>query len=230
MNLWFKQILPYLVLVIFHLDSGQKDYQAAAPSQAQSSELPQALYRPRELPLGLCTLPSTPPPTWPIQRHDRKWYKRLPRLFKDKYNYLPAHFVPMTPPLTPRPDHPLEPPTATKTTSTQLFGVLYINLTGLVDSVVPNSGPWSLLGQSVSYIIKLAPILLWALPAGSTAPQPKPPYASTYDWLPDSKTEAQWETQISNVKLEKSGSNVTRSFKKLGNKEDNNGNSKCKST
>ncbi|KAJ9048235.1 hypothetical protein DSO57_1037057 [Entomophthora muscae] len=91
----------------------------------------------------------------------------------------------MTPPLTPRPDRPLEPTAAAKTTSTQLFGVFYITLTGLVDSVVPNSGPWSLLGQSLSYIIKLAPILWWALPAGLTTPHPEPPNASTYDWLPD---------------------------------------------
>ncbi|KAJ9088402.1 hypothetical protein DSO57_1023524, partial [Entomophthora muscae] len=90
----------------------------------------------------------------------------------------------MTPPLTPQPDFPLEPTAAAKTTSTQLFGVLYITLTGLVDSVVPNSRPWSLLGCSVSYIIKLAPILWWALPAGSAAPHPEPPNASTYDWLP----------------------------------------------
>ncbi|KAJ9049544.1 hypothetical protein DSO57_1023347 [Entomophthora muscae] len=54
----------------------------------------------------------------------------------------------MTPPLTPQPDHLLEPTAAAETTSTQLFGVLYITLTGLVDSMVPNSGPWSLLGQS----------------------------------------------------------------------------------
>ncbi|KAJ9074413.1 hypothetical protein DSO57_1006973 [Entomophthora muscae] len=92
----------------------------------------------------------------------------------------------MTPPLTPRPDRPLEPTTAAETTSTQLFGVLYITLTGLVDSMVPNSRPLSLLGQYVSYIIKLAPILWWALPAGLAAPHPELPNASTYDWLPES--------------------------------------------
>ncbi|KAJ9085534.1 hypothetical protein DSO57_1012994 [Entomophthora muscae] len=108
-----------------------------------------------------------------------------PLLFKDKYNYLPAYFVPMTPPLTPRPDCPLEPTAAAETTSIQLFGVFYITLKGLVDSIVPNSGTWSLLRQYVSYIIKLAPILWWALPAGLAAPHPKPPNASTYDWLPD---------------------------------------------
>ncbi|KAJ9076971.1 hypothetical protein DSO57_1021158 [Entomophthora muscae] len=53
----------------------------------------------------------------------------------------------MTLPITPQPNCPMEPPTATETTSTQLFGVLYITLIGMVDSMVPNSGPWSLLGQ-----------------------------------------------------------------------------------
>ncbi|KAJ9075298.1 hypothetical protein DSO57_1037441 [Entomophthora muscae] len=91
----------------------------------------------------------------------------------------------MTPPLTPRPDHPLEPTATTKTTSTQLFGVLYITLKGLVDSIVPISRPWSLLRQYVPYIIKLAPILWWALPAGMAAPHPELPNASTYDWLTD---------------------------------------------
>ncbi|KAJ9050013.1 hypothetical protein DSO57_1018446 [Entomophthora muscae] len=91
----------------------------------------------------------------------------------------------MTPPVTPRLDRPLEPNAAAKFTSTQLFGVLCITLTGLVDSMVPNSGPWSLLGQSISYIIKLAPILWWVLPASLAAPHPELPNASTYDWIPD---------------------------------------------
>ncbi|KAJ9061981.1 hypothetical protein DSO57_1015406 [Entomophthora muscae] len=114
-----------------------------------------------------------------------KWYKRPPRLFKDNYNYLPAYFIPMTPLLTPQPYRPMETPTAAETTSTQLFGVLYITLTGIVDSMIPISGPWPLLGQPMSYIIKLAPILWWALPAGSAQPHPEPPNASTYAWFPD---------------------------------------------
>ncbi|KAJ9054023.1 hypothetical protein DSO57_1018745 [Entomophthora muscae] len=76
-------------------------------------------------------------------------------------------------------------PTAAETTSTQLFGVLYITLTVMVDSMVPTSGPWSLLGRSMSYIIKLAPILWWALLTGSAQPHPEPPNASTYAWFPD---------------------------------------------
>ncbi|KAJ9060804.1 hypothetical protein DSO57_1026852 [Entomophthora muscae] len=50
-----------------------------------------------------------------------------------------------------------------------------------------NSGPWSLFGQSISYIIKLAPILWWALPSGPAVFQPKPTNASTYAWLPDTQ-------------------------------------------
>ncbi|KAJ9086149.1 hypothetical protein DSO57_1007264 [Entomophthora muscae] len=68
-------------------------------------------------------------------------------------------------------------PTTTKITSTQLFLVLYITLTGLVDSIVPNSGPWSLLGPL---------ILWWALPTGLAAPCSESPNASTYAWLPES--------------------------------------------
>ncbi|KAJ9068975.1 hypothetical protein DSO57_1023185 [Entomophthora muscae] len=109
----------------------------------------------------------------------------------------------MTPPLTPQLDCPLEPTAAAKTTSTQLFGVLYITLTALVDSVVPNSRPWSLLGQSVSYIIKLAPILWWALPAGLAAPHPKPPNASTCNWLPDIKPNNLLEQSLILVHLAK---------------------------
>ncbi|KAJ9050488.1 hypothetical protein DSO57_1013943 [Entomophthora muscae] len=92
----------------------------------------------------------------------------------------------MTPLLTPRPNRPMETPTTAETTSTQLFGVLYITLTGMMDSIIPTSGPWSLLGQSMSYIIKLAPILWWALPASSAQPHPKPPNASTYAWFSES--------------------------------------------
>ncbi|KAJ9084826.1 hypothetical protein DSO57_1020256 [Entomophthora muscae] len=81
----------------------------------------------------------------------------------------------------------METPTAAETTSTQLFGVLYITLTGMMDSMIPTSGPWSLLGQFMSYIIKLAPILWWALPASLAQPHPKPPNASTYAWFPETK-------------------------------------------
>ncbi|KAJ9054351.1 hypothetical protein DSO57_1038252 [Entomophthora muscae] len=72
----------------------------------------------------------------------------------------------MTPPHTLQPNHPQESIATDESTSTQVFGVMYITLTGLIDSMVPTSGLWAVLGKSLSYIVKLAPILWWALPAG----------------------------------------------------------------
>ncbi|KAJ9085619.1 hypothetical protein DSO57_1012200 [Entomophthora muscae] len=90
----------------------------------------------------------------------------------------------MSLPLNPQPDRPMK-PAATKNTSTRLPGVLYITLTGLVDSMVPNSGSWSLLRWPLFYVIKLVPILWWALPTGLAVPYPESPNASTYAWLPE---------------------------------------------
>ncbi|KAJ9078115.1 hypothetical protein DSO57_1010047 [Entomophthora muscae] len=95
-----------------------------------------------------------------------------PLLFRNKYNYLPAYLVLMTPPLTLRPNHPQKSVAANEFTSTHIFGMMYITLTGLIDSMVPASRPWALLGKLLSYIVKLAPILWWALPAGPTGRLP----------------------------------------------------------
>ncbi|KAJ9066107.1 hypothetical protein DSO57_1012952 [Entomophthora muscae] len=191
--------------VVFHLNCGQVDKQATAPSRDQPADPTQALYCPPGAPFGPVNFTEYPPnPAYlefdletiliadSLSRNREteyigrkgKWYKVPTLLFKDKYNYLPTYFVPMTLPLTPQPDCPLEPPITTETTSTQLFGVLCITLAGLVDSMVPKSGPWFLLGQSLSYIIKLAFILWWALPTGSAVPCPKSPNASNHTWLP----------------------------------------------
>ncbi|KAJ9068270.1 hypothetical protein DSO57_1030357 [Entomophthora muscae] len=54
----------------------------------------------------------------------------------------------MTPPLTPRPNPPQESVAINESTSTQIFGVMYITLTRLIDSMVPaqSCGGLSLLG------------------------------------------------------------------------------------
>ncbi|KAJ9081692.1 hypothetical protein DSO57_1011940 [Entomophthora muscae] len=72
----------------------------------------------------------------------------------------------MTPSLTPRPNHPQESVDTTESTSTQIFGVMYITLTGLINYLVPYSRPWAILRKSLSCIAKLAPILCWALSSG----------------------------------------------------------------
>ncbi|KAJ9057592.1 hypothetical protein DSO57_1021137 [Entomophthora muscae] len=209
MNLWFEQILTYLVLVIFHLRSILVDNQATSPSRDKPTNSPQALYCPPGAPFGPVHFTKyLPNPAYleynleiiliadSLARtngtkyigHKGKRIKVPPLLFKYKFDYLPAYFVPMTPPLTPQPNHSMEPITAIETTSTQLFGVLYITLTGLVDSMVPNCSPQSMLGQSISYIIKLVPILWWVLPTGPAVLCPKSTNVSTYAWIPEIMT------------------------------------------
>ncbi|KAJ9065018.1 hypothetical protein DSO57_1024331 [Entomophthora muscae] len=93
----------------------------------------------------------------------------------------------MTPPLTPQPDRPQESVAANESTSTQIFGVMYITLTGLIDSMVPANRPWALLGKSLSYIVKLVPILCWALPAGPAGRLPESSQAPPTGWIPDTR-------------------------------------------
>ncbi|KAJ9082272.1 hypothetical protein DSO57_1006057 [Entomophthora muscae] len=56
--------------------------------------------------------------------------------------------------------------------SGKLFGIVYIALTGVIDTIIPAVGPWSWVGKSASYLLKLAPLLWWSLP---TKTRPKLP-------------------------------------------------------
>ncbi|KAJ9089304.1 hypothetical protein DSO57_1014258 [Entomophthora muscae] len=107
----------------------------------------------------------------------------------------------MTLPLTLRPNHPQESVDANESTSTQIFGVMYITLTGLIDSMVPVSRPWALLGKLLSYIVKLAPILWWALPAGPAGRLPTSSQEPPIGWIPD------------NTKLKPAEESITLFFK-----------------
>ncbi|KAJ9064560.1 hypothetical protein DSO57_1029340 [Entomophthora muscae] len=91
----------------------------------------------------------------------------------------------MTPPLTLQLNRPQEPAAASESTPTQIFGVLYITLTGLIDSIVPSSGPWAILRRSLLYIVKLAPILWWALSSGPAGCPPVSSPEFTTRWIPD---------------------------------------------
>ncbi|KAJ9050515.1 hypothetical protein DSO57_1013754 [Entomophthora muscae] len=91
----------------------------------------------------------------------------------------------MTPPHTPRPDCPQESVITDESSSTQVFGVMYITVTGLIDSMVPTSRPWAVLGKLLSYIVNLAPILWWALPAGPAGRLPASSQETPTGWIPD---------------------------------------------
>ncbi|KAJ9079724.1 hypothetical protein DSO57_1032519 [Entomophthora muscae] len=91
----------------------------------------------------------------------------------------------MTPPLTLQSNHPQELVATSDSISTQILGVMYITLTGLIDSMVPSSRPWAILGKSLSYIVKLAPILWWALPSGPAERLPASSQEPATGWIPE---------------------------------------------
>ncbi|KAJ9057494.1 hypothetical protein DSO57_1022283 [Entomophthora muscae] len=72
--------------------------------------------------------------------------------------------------------------------TSKLFGIVYITLTRVMDTIVPAAGPWSWswLGKSASYLLKLAPLLWWALPAKKlaqvTSGTGRP---AAQEWVPD---------------------------------------------
>ncbi|KAJ9069752.1 hypothetical protein DSO57_1015436 [Entomophthora muscae] len=55
--------------------------------------------------------------------------------------------------------------------SGKLFGIVYITLTGVIDTIILAAGPWSWVGKLASYLLKLAP-LLWS-PLKTTGQPPK---------------------------------------------------------
>ncbi|KAJ9051220.1 hypothetical protein DSO57_1006472 [Entomophthora muscae] len=70
--------------------------------------------------------------------------------------------------------------------SGKLFGIAYIILTGVIDTILPVASLWSWVEKSASYLLKLAPFLWWALPAKNLAqvtPENKGP--AFKDWIPD---------------------------------------------
>ncbi|KAJ9056252.1 hypothetical protein DSO57_1035139, partial [Entomophthora muscae] len=114
------------------------------------------------------------------------WIFSTLKLFRGKFNYLPAYNIHMEPPVPPKPMPASLPDLPTDHTG-KLFGIVYITLTGVIDTIIPAAGPWSWVRKSVSYLFKLAPLLWWALAAKTLAqvtPENNRPAAR--DWIPDS--------------------------------------------
>ncbi|KAJ9085715.1 hypothetical protein DSO57_1011184 [Entomophthora muscae] len=98
----------------------------------------------------------------------------------------------MEPPVTPKPITASSPNLPTDHTS-KPFGIVYITLTGVVDTIVPATGPWSWLGKSASYLLKLAPLLWWAMPAKNPAKvTSKNGRPVTQEWVPDKEDPLQY--------------------------------------
>ncbi|KAJ9058369.1 hypothetical protein DSO57_1013035 [Entomophthora muscae] len=70
--------------------------------------------------------------------------------------------------------------------TSKLFGLVYIILTGVVNTIVLAASLWSWVGKSASYLLKLAPLLWWALYAKTPAQvNPRNGGPAAQDWVPD---------------------------------------------
>ncbi|KAJ9073196.1 hypothetical protein DSO57_1019090 [Entomophthora muscae] len=61
--------------------------------------------------------------------------------------------------------------------------------------MVPTNGPWAFLGKFFPYIVKVGPILWWALPSGPTGRLPASSPKPAAGWLPETTTPYQHQTQ-----------------------------------
>ncbi|KAJ9076978.1 hypothetical protein DSO57_1021165 [Entomophthora muscae] len=79
----------------------------------------------------------------------------------------------------------------------KLFGIVYITLTGVIDTIIPVTGPWSWVKKSASYLFKLAPLLWWALPTKNLARvTPENDRPAAQDWIPDNKQHISVNTKL----------------------------------
>ncbi|KAJ9051986.1 hypothetical protein DSO57_1038667 [Entomophthora muscae] len=90
--------------------------------------------------------------------HQGPWIFSTPKFFREKFNYPPAYNLHIKPPVTPKPMPSSLPDLLTDHTG-KLFGIVYIILTGVIDTIILDAGWWSWAGKSFSYLFKLAPLL-----------------------------------------------------------------------
>ncbi|KAJ9064913.1 hypothetical protein DSO57_1025439 [Entomophthora muscae] len=195
MRYWFPQFLPYFILVICQFTQRSSGLPSNPPATYRLLDAPFGPIHFTEYPLKpkyrdytnniLARDPLAGITERAICNQEGPWYITKPGLFRDKYNFLPAYQIDMEPPVTPKP----MPTSAAKLLldhTNKLFGIVYITLTGVIDTIVPTVGLWLWLGKSISYLIKLAPILWWALLTQSATCQfPDAREPASQGWFPD---------------------------------------------
>ncbi|KAJ9086640.1 hypothetical protein DSO57_1001920 [Entomophthora muscae] len=134
------------------------------------------------------------------------WIFSTPKLFREKFKYLPAYNLRMELSVTPKPMPTFSSNLPTDHTG-KLFRIVYITLTGVIDTIILAAGLWSWVGKPISYLFKLASFLWWALSAKNQAqvtPENNGPAAQ--DWIPD-KLENKIRS-ITNVKFSKTKQHI----------------------
>ncbi|KAJ9081813.1 hypothetical protein DSO57_1010922 [Entomophthora muscae] len=196
MLFWLTQLLPYFVFAIYQFSTRSPGPPAPLPPVLRPPGVPFGLIHFTDYPLKPKYKDYTPEkklelnPLARIQsevRYNRQglWIFSIPKLFRGKFNYLPAYNLLMGLPVNPKPTPASSPNLPTNHTG-KLFGIVYITLKGVIDTIILTTGPWSWVGKSVSYLFKLAPLLWWALPSKNLAqvtPENNRPPAQ--DWIPD---------------------------------------------
>ncbi|KAJ9077291.1 hypothetical protein DSO57_1018098 [Entomophthora muscae] len=180
MLLWLIQLLPYFVFAVYQFSLRSPGPPVPQPTVFCPPGAPFGPVHFTDYPLKPKYKDYTPEkilkldPLAHIQSAIRYncqglWIFSTPRLFRGKFNYLLAYNIYMEPPVTPKPMPASSPDLPTNHTS-KLFGIVYITLTGVIDTIIPAASLWSWMRKSVSYLFKLAPLLWWALPAKTPGP------------------------------------------------------------
>ncbi|KAJ9049476.1 hypothetical protein DSO57_1023960 [Entomophthora muscae] len=196
--------------MLFHLHTPKRHYPSTGIDSQNPVDKTEAFdyYHPPNTPFGPVHLTEYPqnPDHEPWTLEDLQWYPQsnapkesyqivcdgkaitiYPLIFNRKYNNLAAYLVPMKPPPTPKPTISTPPNSDAIDQSSQFLGVLYLELTGLIDSALPAAGPWAVAGKAISYLVKLGLIIWWAMPVPALTP-PSPAGAPQYSWYPDKHT------------------------------------------
>ncbi|KAJ9063432.1 hypothetical protein DSO57_1000025 [Entomophthora muscae] len=199
MLLWLIQLLPYFVFAVYQFSSRSPGPPAPLPAVFCPPGAPFGPVHFTEYPLKPEYKDYTPEKILELDLLARiqsairyncqgLWIFSTPKLFRGKFNYLPAYNIYMEPPVTPKPMPASSSDLPTNHTS-KLFGIVYITLTGMMDTIIPAAGPWLWVGKSTSYLLKLAPLLWWALPAKNLARvTPENNGLAAQDWIPDTQS------------------------------------------
>ncbi|KAJ9055360.1 hypothetical protein DSO57_1004564 [Entomophthora muscae] len=196
MLIWFIQLLTYFVFAV---------YQFSLRSPGPPAPLP-AVFCPPGVPFGPVHFTNyplkseykeyTPEKILKLNslariqsaiRYNQQgpWIFSTPKLFRGKFNYLPAYNLPMELPCDPKP-MPASSPDLPNDHSGKLFGIVYITFTGVIDTIILAASPWSWVGKSFFYLLKLTPLLWWTLPTKNLAQvTPENDRPAAQDWIPD---------------------------------------------
>ncbi|KAJ9066448.1 hypothetical protein DSO57_1009434 [Entomophthora muscae] len=196
MLFWLTQLLPYFVFAVYQFSLRSPGPPAPPPAVFCPPVVPFGPIHFTNYPMKSEYKESTPEkileldPLARIQsaiRYNQQglWIFSTPKLFRGKFNYLPAYNLPMKLPVTPKP-MPASLPNLPINHSGKLFGIAYITLTGVIDTIIPAASPWSWVVKSASYLLKSAPLLWWALSAKNLAQvTPENDGPAAQDWIPE---------------------------------------------